>query len=106
MVVFAVLQIRAHLVGGDDSSIYYFFQCFSNGKDSIFLYVWNAANSRRGVANDVRDVDDLDSEHYATSLSAFFILFEVRLSCSSDFIVLLDLGSLLFLYFSPIESFS
>ncbi|KAM7542230.1 hypothetical protein Aperf_G00000004087 [Anoplocephala perfoliata] len=37
--------------------------------------VWDA-NSRRGVANDIRDTDDLDSEHYATSLSAFFILIE------------------------------
>ncbi|KAL5968509.1 Exocyst complex component 7, partial [Taenia solium] len=34
------------------------------------------ANSRRGVANDMRDVGDLDSEHYATSLSAFLVLIE------------------------------
>ncbi|VDL18517.1 unnamed protein product [Hymenolepis diminuta] len=37
--------------------------------------VWDA-NSRRGVANDIREADDLDSEHYATSLSAFLILIE------------------------------
>ncbi|VDK32636.1 unnamed protein product [Taenia asiatica] len=37
--------------------------------------VWDA-NSRRGVANDMRDVGDLDSEHYATSLSAFLVLIE------------------------------
>nr|CDS22870.1 exocyst complex component 7 [Echinococcus granulosus] len=37
--------------------------------------VWDA-NSRRGVANDIRDVDDLDSEHYTTSLSGFLILIE------------------------------
>ncbi|CDS39355.1 exocyst complex component 7 [Echinococcus multilocularis] len=37
--------------------------------------VWDA-NSRRGVANDIRDVDDLDSEHYTTSLSGFLILVE------------------------------
>uniref|UniRef100_A0A5K3EVV3 Exocyst complex component 7 n=1 Tax=Mesocestoides corti TaxID=53468 RepID=A0A5K3EVV3_MESCO len=37
--------------------------------------VWDV-NSRRGVASDIRDVEDLDSEHYATSLSAFLILIE------------------------------
>ncbi|VDO13244.1 unnamed protein product [Rodentolepis nana] len=35
--------------------------------------VWDA-NSRRGVASDIRETDDLDSEHYSTSLSAFLIL--------------------------------
>ncbi len=35
------------------------------------------ANSRRGVANDARDMEDLDSEHYCTSLSAFLVLIEV-----------------------------
>ncbi|VDD74656.1 unnamed protein product [Mesocestoides corti] len=41
-----------------------------------FFVLWHVVNSRRGVASDIRDVEDLDSEHYATSLSAFLILIE------------------------------
>ncbi len=43
----------------------------------LWFFSFFQANSRRGVANDARDMEDLDSEHYCTSLSAFLVLIEV-----------------------------